>query len=275
MREKRHARPASADAAGHWYLESGSVCVFSMKFHAGLLILPEKRGKIASMRVLIIEDNERLAQSLQDILKQIWYDADICTDGISGACQMETGAYDAVILDLMLPGKDGFSVLAEARSKGIQTPVLLLTARSEVEDKVRGLDAGADYYLTKPFEAEELLAVMKTLVRRQGELIPDAVTVGDLTLDRKNYTLSGPEKQIQLGRKEYDIMRILMANRGLVISKETLLLKVWGEGSDAVENNVETYISFLRKKLLFLKVHVWIVTIRGLGYRLTEKEDGA
>lgn len=227
------------------------------------------------MRVLIIEDNERLAQSLQDILKQIWYDADICTDGISGACQMETGAYDAVILDLMLPGKDGFSVLAEARSKGIQTPVLLLTARSEVEDKVRGLDAGADYYLTKPFEAEELLAVMKTLVRRQGELIPDAVTVGDLTLDRKNYTLSGPEKQIQLGRKEYDIMRILMANRGLVISKETLLLKVWGEGSDAVENNVETYISFLRKKLFFLKVHVWIVTIRGLGYRLTEKEDGA
>ena len=226
------------------------------------------------MRVLIIEDNERLAQSLQDILKQIWYDADICTDGISGACQMETGAYDAVILDLMLPGKDGFSVLAEARSKGIQTPVLLLTARSEVEDKVRGLDAGADYYLTKPVEAEELLAVMKTLVRRQGELIPDAVAVGDLTLDRKNYTLSGPEKQIQLGRKEYDIMRILMANRGLVISKETLLLKVWGEGSDAVENNVETYISFLRKKLLFLKVHVWIVTIRGLGYRLTEKEDG-
>ena len=150
-----------------------------------------------------------------------------------------------------------------------------MTARSEVEDKVRGLDAGADYYLTKPFEAQELLAVMKTLVRRQGELIPDAVTVGDLTLDRKNYTLSGPEKQIQLGRKEYDIMRILMANKGLVISKETLLLKVWGEGSDAVENNVETYVSFLRKKLTFLKVHVWIVTIRGLGYRLTEKEDGA
>ena len=151
------------------------------------------------MRVLIIEDNERLAQSLQDILKQIWYDADICTDGISGACQMETGAYDAVILDLMLPGKDGFSVLAEARSKGIQTPVLLLTARSEVEDKVRGLDAGADYYLTKPFEAEELLAVMKTLVRRQGELIPDAVAVGDLTLDRKNYTLSARKNRFSWG----------------------------------------------------------------------------
>ena len=224
---------------------------------------------------MIIEDNERLAQSLQDLLKQIWFDADICTDGITGACQMETGAYDLVILDLMLPAQDGFSVLSEARSRGVQTPVLLLTARSEVEDKVRGLEGGADYYLTKPFEAEELLAVVKTLVRRQGELIPDVVTVGDLKLDRKNYILSGPEKQLQLGKKEYDIMRVLMANKGLVISKETLLLKVWGEGSEAVENNVETYISFLRKKLHFLKVHVWIVTIRGLGYRLTEREETA
>ena len=220
---------------------------------------------------MIIEDNERLAQSLQDLLKQIWFDADICTDGITGACQMETGAYDLVILDLMLPGKDGFSVLSEARSRGVQTPVLLLTARSEVEDKVCGLEGGADYYLTKPFEAEELLAVVKTLVRRQGELIPDVVTVGDLKLDRKNYILSGPEKQLQLGKKEYDIMRILMVNREQVVSKETLLLKVWGNDADAVENNVEVYISFLRKKLEFLKADICIVTSRKLGYRIVKK----
>lgn len=224
------------------------------------------------MRVLIIEDNVRLAQSVQDILKQIWYDSDICTDGITGSYQILEQAYDAVILDVMLPGKDGITLLKEAREQGCKVPVLMLTARSEVEDKVRGLESGADYYLTKPFDKKELLAVMKTIVRRRGELLFDCLTFGDLSLDQGNYTLSGSERSIQLGRKEYDIMRILMTNRDQVISKETLLLKVWGNDSDAVENNVEIYISFLRKKLLFLKVHAAIVTIRNLGYRLCEKE---
>ncbi len=224
------------------------------------------------MRVLIIEDNVRLAQSVQDILKQIWYDSDICTDGITGSYQILEQAYDAVILDVMLPGKDGITLLKEAREQGCKVPVLMLTARSEVEDKVRGLESGADYYLTKPFDKKELLAVMKTIVRRRGGLLFDCLTFGDLSLDQGNYTLSGSERSIQLGRKEYDIMRILMTNRDQVISKETLLLKVWGNDSDAVENNVEIYISFLRKKLLFLKVHAVIVTIRNLGYRLCEKE---
>lgn len=258
------------------------------------------------MRILIIEDNERLAQSLQDVLKQIWYESDICTDGIAGALSMETGAYDAVILDLMLPGRDGFSVLSEARRKGCTTPVLLLTARSEVEDKVRGLGCGADYYLTKPFEPEELLAVVKALVRRGDGMVTDQITFAGITLDPRTYTLmrtrsegaciagsskedtltrsARPEgaciegssdegRRLQLGRKEYDLMRILMVNHGQVISKETLLQKVWGSDSDAGDNNVEIYISFLRKKLAYLKAPAAIVTIRGLGYRLEKKED--
>lgn len=225
------------------------------------------------MRVLIVEDNVRLAQSIQDILKQIWYDSDICTDGNSGSYRLLEGEYDAVILDIMLPGKDGITLLREAREKGCQTPVLLLTAKSDIEDRVRGLESGADYYLTKPFDKKELLAVMKTIVRRQGQMLSDCLTVGNMSLNQGNYTLSGPEKSIQLGRKEYDILQILMRNQDQIISKETLLLKVWGSESEAVENNVEIYISFLRKKLAFLKVNVSITTIRNLGYRLSGKEE--
>lgn len=220
------------------------------------------------MRVLIVEDNLRLAQSIQDILKQIWYDSDICTDGISGEYQLLEGVYDAMILDLMLPGKDGITLLQEARELGCRIPVLILTAKSEVEDKVRGLESGADYYLTKPFDKKELLAVMKAIVRRRGDILPDCLTFCDLSLNPGNYTLSGPEKSIQLGRKEYDILRMLMQNHDQIISKEALLLNVWGSQSEAVENNVEVYISFLRKKLSFLKVQVEIVTIRNLGYKL-------
>lgn len=215
-----------------------------------------------------MEDNERLAESIQDILKQIWFDADICTDGTSGFYQMTEGAYDAVILDVMLPGKDGIAILREARAKGCRVPVLMLTAKSEIEDKVAGLESGADYYLTKPFDKQELLAVIKSVVRRKGEILPERLTYGDLSLDQATYCLSGSEKSIQLGKKEYDVMWILMSNREMVVSKETLLFKIWGSGSDAVENNVEIYISFLRKKLKFLKTNVSIVTMRHFGYRL-------
>lgn len=225
------------------------------------------------MRVLIVEDNVRLAQSIQDILKQIWYESDICTDGINGAYRLREGVYDAMILDIMLPGKDGITLLREAREQGCQVPVLILTAKSEIEDRVTGLESGADYYLTKPFDKQELLAVMKAIVRRRGEVLPDCLTFGNLSLNQSNYTLSGPDRSIQLGRKEYDIMRLFMRNRGQILSKETLLLNVWGSESDAVENNVEIYISFLRKKLAFLKVNVAIVTIRNLGYRLCEKGE--
>lgn len=223
------------------------------------------------MRVLIVEDNRRLAESIRDILKH-WYDCDICGDGSMGCCLLQDGGYDAAVLDLMLPGMDGISILKAARRKGCSVPVLILTAKSEIEDRVLGLESGADYYLTKPFDMQELLAVMKTILRRRGEVIPQCLCLGNLVLNQGDYTLSCAGRSIRLGKKEYDIMRILMINRDLVVSKETLLLKVWGNDAEAVENNVEIYISFLRKKLDFLKADAAIMTIRKLGYRIVKKE---
>ena len=156
---------------------------------------------------------------------------------------------------------------------GCPVPVLILSAKSELEDRVTGLEIGADYYLTKPFDMQELLAVMKTILRRRGEVIPESLNLGNISLSQADYTLRGPGKSIQLGKKEYDIMRILMVNRDMVVSKETLLSRVWGNDAEAVENNVEIYISFLRKKLDFLKADVMIVTIRKLGYRIVEKNS--
>ena len=223
------------------------------------------------MRVLIVEDNRRLAESIRDILKH-WYDCDICGDGNTGCWLLKDGGYDAAVLDLMLPGMDGITLLREARKMGCQVPVLILTAKSELEDRVTGLESGADYYLTKPFDMQELLAVMKTILRRRGEMIPESLNLGNISLSQADYTLRGPGKSRQLGKKEYDIMRILMVNRDMVVSKETLLSRVWGNDAEAVENNVEIYISFLRKKLDFLKADVMIVTIRKLGYRIVEKD---
>ena len=223
------------------------------------------------MRVLIVEDNRRLAESIRDILKH-WYDCDICGDGNTGCWLLKDGGYDAAVLDLMLPGMDGITLLREARKMGCQVPVLILTAKSELEDRVTGLESGADYYLTKPFDMQELLAVMKTILRRRGEMIPESLNLGNVSLFQLHYPLRGPHKSIQLGKKEYDIMRILMVNRDMVVSKDTLLSKVWGNDAEAVENNVEIYISFLRKKLDFLKADGMIVTIRKLGYRIVEKD---
>lgn len=223
------------------------------------------------MRVLIVEDNRRLAEAVHDILKHR-YDCDICGDGNTGCCLLSDGGYDAAILDLMLPGMDGISILREARKKGCSIPVLILTAKSSTEDRILGLESGADYYLTKPFDMQELLAVMRTILRRRGEMITECLSFGNITLNQADYTLKGSGKSIRLGKKEYDIMRILMINRDMVVSKETLLLKVWGNDAEAVENNVEIYISFLRKKLDFLKADTVIVTMRKLGYRIIKKE---
>ena len=169
---------------------------------------------------------------------------------------------------------DGITLLKKARKSGCSVPVLILTAKSEIDDRVLGLESGADYYLTKPFDMQELLAVMKTILRRRGEVIPECLSLGNISLNQADYTLSGPEKSIRLGKKEYDLLRILFVNRDMVVSKETLLSKIWGSDGEAVDNNVEIYISFLRKKLEFLKADVVIVTIRRLGYRIMEKNGG-
>lgn len=174
-----------------------------------------------------------------------------------------------VLLDVMLPKLDGFTVLRRMRAAGNATPVLMLTARSEVADKVEGLDCGADYYLTKPFEPQELLACIRALTRRQPELRgADLLEYGDLKLDKSAFSLSCGERSVRLSRKEYDMMELLMRNRDLILTKETLLLKIWGYESDAEDNNVEVYISFLRKKLEHLHSGVKIKTIRMVGYCL-------
>ncbi|MBQ9331136.1 MAG: response regulator transcription factor [Oscillibacter sp.] len=221
------------------------------------------------MRVLIVEDEVRLAATVQDLLELNGYTADVCHDGESGLDNALTGIYDVVLLDVMLPKLDGFSVLRRLRAEGSATPVLMLTARSEVTDKVEGLDCGADYYLTKPFEPRELLACIRALTRRQPEIrSTDAMEYSDLRLEKSSFTLFCGQRSVRLSRKEYDMMELLMLNRELVLTKETLLLKIWGYESDAEDNNVEVYISFLRRKLTHLHSRVRIRTIRMVGYCL-------
>ena len=225
------------------------------------------------MRILVVEDEVRLASTLQDLLEMNGYVADVCHDGESGLDNALTSIYDVMILDVMLPRLDGFTVLRRLRAAGNATPVLMLTARSEVTDRVEGLDYGADYYLTKPFEPRELLACIRALARRQPELrSTDLLEYGDLTLDKSSFTLSCGDRTVRLSRKEFDMMELLMLNRDIVLTKETVLLKIWGYESGAEDNNVEVYISFLRKKLDHLHSHVKIRTIRMVGYLLETPE---
>ena len=221
------------------------------------------------MRVLIVEDEVRLASTLQDLLELNGYTADVCHDGEAGLDNALSAIYDVILLDVMLPKLDGFTVLRRLRAEGNTTPVLMLTARSELSDRVEGLDCGADYYLTKPFEPKELLACIRALTRRQPELRnTDVLEYGDLKLIKNSFTLSCGDRSLRLSRKEFDMMELLMLNRELVITKENLLLKIWGYESDAEDNNVEVYVSFLRKKLEHLHSTVKIKTIRMVGYCL-------
>jgi len=226
------------------------------------------------MRVLVVEDEVRLAATLQDLLEMNGYTADVCHDGESGLDNALTGIYDVILLDVMLPRLDGFTVLRRLRAEGGTTPVLMLTARSEISDKVTGLDSGADYYLTKPFDPKELLACVRALTRRQPELrTSDSITCGDLRLEQNSFTLFCGEKSVRLSRKEYDLMELLMLNQKLIVTKEKILVKVWGYESDAEDNNVEVYVSFLRKKLDHLRSTVKIKTIRMVGYCLETGEE--
>jgi len=225
------------------------------------------------MRILVIEDEIRLASTLQDLLELNGYLADVCYDGEQGLDNALSGIYDLVLLDVMLPKLDGFSVLRRLRQSGSAVPVLMLTARSDVSDRVTGLDSGADYYLTKPFEPKELLACVRALARRQPALrSTDVLEYGDLRLERSSFALSCGERSVRLSRKEFDMLELLMLNREQVLTKESLLLKLWGYESDAEDNNVEVYISFLRKKLEHLHSRVKIRTIRLAGYCLQQND---
>ena len=222
------------------------------------------------MRLLIVEDEVRLADTLRQLLYRQGYTADVCHDGVSGLDNALTGIYDLVVLDVMLPGMNGFQVAQKLRSANVSAPVLMLTAKSSLDDRVHGLDCGADYYLTKPFEPEELLACVRSLLRRGGgdARTDDAITFGDLRLEPGTFQLSCGERSLRLSRREYDLLELLLRSQGRVVPKEQLLLKVWGYDSDAEDNNVEVYISFLRRKLTHLHSAVTIRTRRMVGYFL-------
>ena len=222
------------------------------------------------MRILIVEDEIRLAEALGQIMEENKYTADIVHDGEAGLDYALSGIYDVIVLDVMLPKRNGFDIVRELRAQKDQTPVLLLTAKDEVQDKVTGLDCGADDYLTKPFFTEELLARVRALSRRQGDVVLNELSFGDLPLNLSAYTLQCGAKSVRLGRKEFEVIRLLLSNPKIILSKETLLLKIWGSESEAEDNNVEAYISFLRKKLAFLHSTVQIATARKLGYHLEE-----
>lgn len=221
------------------------------------------------MRALIVEDEIRLAEALEQILSKNKYSVDLSHDGISGLDNALTGIYDVIILDIMLPKMNGIDVLKNIRANNISTPILLLTAKDEVRDKVIGLDCGADDYLTKPFATDELLARLRVLRRRKGEIInDDRISFKDISLNLSTYELMCGEKVVKLGLKEFQILNALITHGSHVVNKEYLLEKVWGFESEADYNNVEVYISFLRKKLSHVHSQVTIQTLRGVGYSL-------
>ena len=224
------------------------------------------------MTILLVEDEDRLAAALIELFHAEKYLADHADNGEDGLYAALQKDYDVIVLDVMLPKMDGFAVVHALRRAGKKTPVLMLTARDEIRDKIEGLDQGADDYMTKPFVPEELLARVRALSRRQGEVLLDELRFGDLYLSLATNELSTPGQSVRLAFKEAELLKLLIANKGVILSKETILRKLWGDESEAVENNVEAYVSFLRKKLSFLRSSVKIQAIRRQGYLLLEEE---
>lgn len=220
------------------------------------------------MRLLLVEDKMRMAQALREILRLENYDVDHCENGSDGLCALETGTYDLAILDVMLPGKNGFEIAREARKQGVRTPILMLTAKSDLDDKVTGLDCGADDYLTKPFMTRELLARLRALSRRNINTPDGALTFGDITLRRDSSMLVCGDNSVRLSEKEFRILEYLIVNQGQILTREQLAVKIWGYDSESEYNNVEVYMSFTRKKLNFVKSKTEIKAVRGIGYEL-------
>ena len=225
------------------------------------------------MNILIVEDEKRLANALKQILLEQKYMADVVNDGNDGLDYGSIGTHDLILLAVILPHRDGFEIAAELRKNKIETPILMLTAKDTIHDKVSGLDSGADDYMTKPFAPEELLARIKALTRRRGEVILDKTEFGDFNFNASTSTLSKGSKEVHLNYKEAEIMKLLIANRDIIISKEDIITKVWGYDSDAGNNNVEAYVSFLRRKLNFIQSSTEIKSVKKLGYRLEKRND--
>ncbi len=220
------------------------------------------------MRVLVVEDEIGLAEAVGAILRKEKYIVDIANNGKTGLEYALTGEYDCILLDIMLPGMNGLDVLTYLRVREIETPVLLLTAKSEIDDKIKGLDCGADDYLTKPFSMGELLARIRAMTRRKGITVDINPKYGDITLDLKKGEIICGTGSVVLGRKEFQMMELLISKSGQIVTKEDFVKKIWGDGDDSEYNNVEVYISFLRKKLQLLHSCVQIKTKRSIGYCL-------
>ncbi len=218
------------------------------------------------MRLLLAEDEEDLSKALVAVRKYNNYSVDAVYDGEEALSYIEAGNYDGVILDIMMPKLDGISVLKKVRANGNSIPILLLTAKAEIDDKVEGLDSGADDYLTKPFSMKELLARIRVMTRRQSETTDSILRYGNISLNRATYILSCGEKEIRLSNKEYQMLEMLLANPGQVISTEQFMEKIWGFDSDTELNVVWVNISYIRKKLASIGASVLIKAIRGLGY---------
>ena len=221
------------------------------------------------MRILIIEDEKLLADSLKALLEQNGFEADAACDGKTGEYYAALGIYDLLILDVMMPERDGYEVARRLRERRMEMPILMLTARTGLDDRVEGLNAGADYYLGKPFEGRELLACVNAILRRQGAQV-DELRWGDAALDLATAELVCKTRRLRLSAREFALARCLFSAGERIVSKETLLIKVWGWESEAVENNVEVYVGFLRKKLAALGSRVRIRSQRSLGYHLEE-----
>lgn len=222
------------------------------------------------MRLLLVEDEKRMAEALSEILRLEKYEVDHYDNGVDGLSAIESDIYDIIILDVMIPGLNGFEVAKRARSKGIKTPILMLTAKAELDDKVMGLDCGADDYLTKPFMTKELLARLRALGRRVLGSSDGSLSFGDIALDTGTLTLLCTEnsQSVRLSEKEYRILEYLIANSGQILTREQLAVKIWGFEDEAEYNNVEVYMSFTRKKLSFVGAKTEIKAVRGVGYEL-------
>ncbi len=225
------------------------------------------------MRLLLAEDEKELANALSVILQHNQYSVDVVHNGKDALDYLDTDLYDAAVLDIMMPVMDGLTVVKELRKRGSNLPVLLLTAKSEIDDRVTGLDAGADDYLTKPFATKELLARIRAITRRGQDTTDSTLTFQNITLNRSNFVLSSPAGEFRLGNKEYQMLEMLMVRPGQVIPTERFMEKIWGYDSDAELNVVWVYLSYLRKKLTALGAKVQIKVARSLGYSLEAKDD--
>ena len=221
------------------------------------------------MKLLFVEDEKQLSEALQQILIKNKYTVDAVYNGDEGLDYALTGVYDVIILDIMLPKLNGIEILKMIRKRKISTPVILLTAKGSVEDRILGLDSGADDYLPKPFSPDELLARLRALTRRNGDFINENILeFSDIKLNLSTYDMEVNDNSITLTQKEFEILKYFMQRPKLVVSKDDLITKLWGFDSDIEHNNIEVYISFLRKKLAYVESNVKITTIRRVGYRL-------